>query len=144
MTTQADTMVSTDDVGSGDRIRVVLVDDRRDRRAVMRQVFEHSGVDATVVAEADSGADAVALVEQHDAQVAVVELAMPVADGMAMVAELRRRLPDLTIVVMSFATDATIKTQALAEGADAYLVKPVSAREVIAAIPSPPPVDNAG
>ena len=145
MTGQTDTMMATDEVDPDDqRIRVVLVDDRRDRRSVMRQVFEHSGVAATVVGEADTGDDAVALVEHHGAQVAVIELAMPVADGLAMVSEIRRRLPDLTIVVMSFATDASIRTQALAEGADAYLVKPVSAREVVAAIPSPPPVDVAG
>ena len=139
MTAQTETMAPTAEADAGvERIRVVLVDGRRDRRSVMRQVFEHSGIDATVVAEADTGADAVALVEEHGARVAVVELPHPLADGLLMIAELRRRLPDLAIVVISFATDNSIKTQVLAEGADAYLVKPVSAREVVAAIPTTP------
>ena len=144
MTGQTDTMVPTPEAEAPDeRVRVVLVDARRDRRSVMRQVFEHSGVDATVVAEADSGADAVALIQQHGASVAVVELPHPLADGLAMVAALRRDLPDLAVVVISFASDSEIKTQVLDGGADAYLVKPVSAREVMAAVPSVPPVDIA-
>ncbi|MGI8809477.1 MAG: response regulator transcription factor [Acidimicrobiales bacterium] len=119
-------------------VRVVLVDSRPDRRAVMRQVFEHSGVDAAVVGEADGEADAVALVEQHGAELAVVELPMPLRDGLATVAALRHRFPDLAIVVISFNTDVAVKEQALADGADAYLLKPVSAREVVAAIPATP------
>jgi len=145
MNAQTDTMAPTPEAEAPDeRVRVVLVDGRRDRRSVMRQVFEHSGVDATVVAEADTGADAVDLIEQHGASVAVVELPHPLADGVAMVAELRRGLPDLAIVVISFAADSGIKTRVLDGGADAYLVKPVSAREVMAAVPSAPPVDIDG
>jgi len=118
--------------------RVVLVDTRPDRRAVMRQVFDHSGVAASVVAEADGQTDAVALVEEHAADVAVVELPQSVADGLEIVAALRRRFADLAVVVISFNTDPAVKAQVLAEGADACLVKPVSAREVMAAVPGAP------
>lgn len=114
--------------------RAVLVDARADRRAVMRQVFEHSGLDAAVVGEADGGADAIGLVEQHRANLAVIELSLPVGDGLATIAALRHRFASLAIVVITFNTDAKVKEQALAQGADAYLVKPVSAREVVAAI----------
>lgn len=143
MTSQTDT--STDTVSpitepeaNEPRIRVVLVDARADRRSVMRQVFQHSGVDAGVVAEANSGADAIVMVEQHHADLAVVELPLPVADGVATIAELRQRFPDLAIVVISFNTDAAVKEEATAAGADAYLVKPVNARDVVAAMPSDP------
>lgn len=139
MTSQTDTLSPTSEPEeSKARVGVVLVDARPDRRAVMRQVFEHSGVDAAVLGEADGEADAIAQVEQHRADLAVVELPMPVRDGLATVAALRQRFPHLAIVVISFNTDAAVKEQAGAEGADAYLVKPVSAREVVAAIPSVP------
>ena len=120
------------------RIRVVLVDARADRRSVMRQVFQHSGVDAGVVAEANGSADAVVMVEQHHADLAVVELSLPVADGVATIAELRQRFPHLAIVVISFNSDAAVKDEVTAAGADAYLVKPVNARDVVAAMPSDP------
>jgi len=126
------------------KTRVVLVDARPDRRAVMRQVFEHSGVDAAVVAEADTGADAVPLVGRHGAQVVVVELPTPLADGLAVIGELQRQLPHVTIVVISFAGDSSIKEKALAAGADAYLVKPVSAREIVAAVPITAPLEDVG
>ena len=143
MTSQTDTSSDTvsaitEPEADAPRIRVVLVDARADRRAVMRQVFQHSGVDAGVVAEANGGADAIVMVEQHHADLAVVELPLPVAAGVATIAELRQRFPDLAIVVISFNTDAAVKQEATAAGADAYLVKPVNAREVVAAMPSDP------
>ena len=139
MSNQADTITPAPEQESGPTgARVVLVDARPDRRAVMRQVFEHSGVAASVVAEADSQTDAVALVAEHAADVAVIELPQPVADGLATVAALRKGFPDLAVVVISFNTDPAVKAQVLAEGADAYLCKPVSAREVMAAVPGAP------
>lgn len=139
MTSQTDTLPTTSEPEAKEpRTRVVLVDPRTDRRAVMRQVFEHSGVDAAVVAEANGGADAIGLVEEHHADLAVVELPLPVADGLATIAALRQRFPDLAIVVISFNTDGAVKGQATAGGADAYLVKPVNAREVVAAMPGDP------
>jgi DNA-binding response OmpR family regulator len=118
--------------------KVVLVDGRPDRRAVMRQMFEHSGLDARVVGEADGAPDALALVEEHNAELVVIDLPSPVKEGMDAVAALRGRFANLAIVVSSFNTDAAVKAQATEMGADAYLVKPVSAREVMAAIPSGP------
>ncbi len=135
MTSQTDTMTPTSEPEANEvGTRVVLIDARPDRRAVMRQVFEHSGVDAAVVGEADGEAKAIALVEQERADLAVIELPLPVAQGLAIITALRSRFPDLAIVVISFNTDAVVKEQAVASGADAYLVKPVSAREVVAAI----------
>ena len=137
MTSQTDTMTPASEPEANEiRTRVVLMDARPDRRAVMRQVFEHSGVDAAVVGEADGEADAIALVERQRADLAVIELPLPVAQGLAAIIALRARFPDLAIVVISFNTDAAVKKQAVASGADAYLVKPVSAREVVAAIPA--------
>ena len=62
----------------------------------------------------------------------MVDLWAPVQDGLDVVAALRARFPALLILVCSFNRDAAIKVRALASGADAYLPKPVSAREVLA------------
>lgn len=137
MTSRTDTLPPSSEPEANEvRTRVVLIDARADRRAVMRQVFEHSGVDAAVVGEADGETDALAVVGQHKADLAVVELPVPVTEGVGIITALRARFPDLAIVVISFNTDTTVKEQAQAAGADAYLVKPVNAREVVAAIPA--------
>ena len=118
--------------------RVILVDARPERRAVLRSVMEHSDAPATVVGEADNEADAIREVEQHAADLVIIDLQPPVQDGLAAIGALRSRFPPLVILVCSFSPTDTMKQQALAAGADAYLLKPVSGREVMAAMRDAP------
>lgn len=120
-------------VPAPDATRLVLVDARPDRRAIMRHVFEHSNIGATVVGEADDQADAVAVVADQGADLVAIDFTSAVDEGMETVAALRDGFPDLTIVVCSFNTDASTRARALERGADAFLAKPVSARQVMAA-----------
>jgi CheY-like chemotaxis protein len=118
------------------RPRVVLIDSRSERRAVMRRVVEQAlGVD-TVVAQVGSEAEAVAAVERRLADAAVVEIQMPVADGLSVIAALRAVRPSLLIVVCTFHADRHTKEQAAEAGADSYLVKPFSARDLRRAVHS--------
>ena len=133
MTGRTDTATATaEDACEAATSRVVLVDARPERRAVMRQMFEHSDVVATVVGEADSLADAVVAVEQHGAELVVIDMRPPVQDGLDTVAALHDRFPALVILVCSFNSDPAIRRRALDEGADAYLFKPVSAGQIMA------------
>jgi CheY-like chemotaxis protein len=118
------------------RPRVVLIDSRSERRAVMRRVVEQAlGVD-TVVAQVGSEAEAVAAVERRLADAAVVEIQMPVADGLSVIAALRAARPSLLIVVCTFHADRHTQEQAAGAGADSYLVKPFSARDLRRAVHS--------
>jgi DNA-binding NarL/FixJ family response regulator len=117
---------------------VVLVDARDDRRSVMRQLVERIGT-ATVVAEADSRDQALLLVGQHGADAVVVDVRMPVAEGLATIAALRQLSTALGIVVCSFDLDQGTADRALAEGADICLAKPVRPQDVQAAFENLPP-----
>jgi DNA-binding NarL/FixJ family response regulator len=140
MTGSAGTVTSTvEDAPRSAATRVVLVDARPERRAVMRQMFEHSDVAATVVGEANSQTDAVVAVQHDGADLVVLDLQEPVQDGLDTVAALHARFPALVILVCSFNSDVAIKRRALDEGADAYLVKPVGARQVMATMQGVPP-----
>jgi DNA-binding NarL/FixJ family response regulator len=92
-----------------------------------------TGLVADDVGEAGSSAEAVDLLDRSDRDVAVVEIQMPVPEGLETIAALRRRSSDLRIVVCSFQCDAATKEQALAQGADTYVDKPVNA-EALAAV----------
>lgn len=139
MTSQTDTVVPIDEQEAESAgTRVVLIDARPDRRAVMRQMFEHGGTDAAVVGEADGEADAIALVERHLAALVVIDLPLPARGGLDTIAALRARFPELAIVVSSFNTDPETRKAAVDKGADAYLVKPVNVRELLAAMPKAP------
>lgn len=114
--------------------RVVLVDARPERRAVIRTLLEHSDIAASVLGEAGDEAEALATVEQCRADLVIMDFQAPVQDGLDAVAALRARFPALVILVGSFDADAAIRGDALAAGADGYVLKPFSARDIITAM----------
>jgi CheY-like chemotaxis protein len=106
-------------------LRVALVDSRPERREVMRHVVEGGVTGAVVVVEADTADDAVAGIAAHEVKIAIVEIQMPVEDGLCTVAALRQSYPGLGIIVCSFRSDAGIQAEARLLGADRYFGKPV-------------------
>jgi len=111
-------------------VRVVMIDDRHDRRQLMSYVVEQAGDDVTVVGYADGPVSAVEAVDRLKANAVVLEIQLPVTQGLDTISALRDDFPDLRIVVCSFHQDATTKRAALARGADAYVVKPLSPRDL--------------
>ena len=120
-------MVSTFEASeTGHLLRVLLVDARPERRELIRHLVQGTGLAEPDVEEAGSGAEAVELLDRVERDVAVVEIQMPVNQGLEAIAALRRRSSDLRIVVCSFHADPATKELALGGGADVYLDKPVS------------------
>lgn len=115
-------------------LRVLLVDARPERRELVRHLVTGTGLVADDVGEAGSSAEAVDLLDQSDRDVAVVEIQMPVPEGLETIAALRRRSSELRIVVCSFQCDTATKEQALAQGADTYVDKPVNAESLAAVL----------
>ena len=109
-------------------VRVVMIDDRYDRRQLMSYVVEQAGDDVSIVGHADGPVTAVEAVGRLNATAVVLEIQIPVSQGLDTVSALRDDFPNLQIIVCSFHHDATTKRAALARGADAYLVKPLSPR----------------
>jgi CheY-like chemotaxis protein len=112
--------------GDGSALRLMLVDTRPERRLLVRHLVESTGLAATDIGEAASTAEAIELLDHQDRDVAIVEIQMPVSQGLETIAALRSRSPGLRIVVCSFRCDSATKERALGQGADAYLDKPVS------------------
>lgn len=113
----------------GMAFRTVLVDARSERRAVMRRVVDAALGVGTVVAEVGSARDALVAMEHHHVDAVVLEL-QPLGEGIAAVAELRAAHPSIVIVVCTFHSDRATRLRALSAGADDYLVKPVSVRDL--------------
>lgn len=118
------TTVDVDRTAEG--LRVVLVDPRPERRELMGHLVASTGLAATGIAEAASAVEAMDVLDREDRDVAVVEIQMPVSEGLKAIAALRGRSSGLRIVVCTFLRDSATKALALAEGADAYLDKPVN------------------
>ena len=119
-------MTTVDAESTTEGLRVVVVDTRPERRELVRHLIASTGVAAAAIAEAATASEAVGMLDEEDRDVAVVEIQMPVSEGLKTIAALRGRSSGLRILVCSFCCDPVTKAQAHAEGADAFLDKPVA------------------
>jgi DNA-binding NarL/FixJ family response regulator len=101
--------------------RVVLVDDTEDLRNLLRIALKRAGWE--VVGEAGDGAAGIEVATAEDPDLVVLDLSMPVMDGLEALPHIRTSCPDATIVVMSGFGAAQMTERALAGGADGYLQK---------------------
>lgn len=118
-------------------VRVVAVDNRSERRQLTRLLLERS-FRPDEIAEADSKDSAVDLVRRLHPGLVVLEIQMPLQEGLATISALRRLSPSPRIVVCSFLRDKDTIQRVLDQGADAYLTKPVSSAVLEASLASGP------
>jgi len=114
-------------------IRVLLVDDHTVVRQGLR-MFLSLDSELTIVGEAVNGADA--LQKAHDLQpdVILMDLMMPVMDGITAIGILRRDLPDIEIIALTSVLEDTSVFNAMCAGATGYLLKDTEAEELCRAI----------
>jgi two-component system response regulator DesR len=103
-------------------IRVLLVDDQAVVRRALRTRL-HLEPDLEVIGEAATGREALALAQTLRPDVVLMDLAMPVMDGIAATAALGRALPRSAVVILSIYDDAGTREQAAAAGAVAFVEK---------------------
>jgi DNA-binding NarL/FixJ family response regulator len=103
-------------------VRVLLVDDDRDFLESLRPLIEHQPV-LTVAGTAENGLDAIELADELEPDAVVIDLHMPVVDGVTAVARLRKDHPNLCLIALT-GDPATELHEAVTEaGADAVLMK---------------------
>lgn len=112
--------------------RVVVIDDTPDLRDLLRIALERSGY--VVVGEAGDGRAGIDVVRDQRPDVVLLDLSMPVLDGLEALPSIRRLLPQGTIVVLSGFGPTTMSERALARGADGYVQKGAPLRSIIESI----------
>jgi DNA-binding NarL/FixJ family response regulator len=114
-------------------IRVLLADDQALFREGLRTLLStHPGVE--VVAEASNGEEVIALTERSAPDVVLMDLRMPVLDGIQATARMRDRWPDIPVLVLTTFDDDASLFGALRAGAAGYLLKDVSSETLLSAI----------
>jgi len=114
-------------------IRIVLADDHTVVRKGLRLLLENQP-DFTVVADAADGREAVALVELHTPDVVVMDVAMPILNGIEAARQICAKMPQTSIVFLSMHADEGYVLKALKSGARAYLLKDSADHDLIAAV----------
>jgi len=116
-----------------DELRVLLGDDHTVLRQGLRKILEDRR-DWRVVAEAGNGRDAVREAIELNPDVAVLDIGMPLLNGIEATRQIIRRAPTVRILILSMHSDQAYVTQAVQAGARGYLLKESAGSELIAAI----------
>src|SRR5215204_3060984 len=108
---------------------VLLVEDTEDNRFMMRRLLEMAGYR---VIEAMNGEEAVKLAEKESPQLILMDLSLPVIDGLA-ATRLIRKLPDFKstpIIAVSAHDTSDFQSEAIAAGCNSYVTKPIDFNEL--------------
>jgi signal transduction histidine kinase len=117
-------------MNSAEQLRVAIVDDTPDLRLLLRVVLE-SQPGFLVVGEAGDGAQGLELISRERPDLVLLDLAMPVMDGLEAVPLILASAPDTRIVVLSGFESERMAAPALAAGAHAYLQKGATPDEIV-------------
>jgi DNA-binding NarL/FixJ family response regulator len=116
-----------------DQKRVLVVDDHALLRTGVANIIS-AEPDLRVIAEAANGLEAVEAYQQHRPDVTLLDLRMPVMEGVEAVRQIRARDPQAKVIVLTtYDADEDI-SRALKAGAKAYVLKDISADGLIACI----------
>jgi DNA-binding NarL/FixJ family response regulator len=114
-------------------IKVLLADDHAVVRAGIRLFLERAG-DIQVVAEADDGEMAKALIQQHLPDVAILDIQMPKASGIEVTRWVRANLKGVGVLILSAYDDDPYIMAVLQAGANGYVLKTAPPSEIIRAV----------
>jgi DNA-binding NarL/FixJ family response regulator len=114
-------------------IKVLLADDHSIVRAGLRRIVEESG-DMTVVAEAADGKEALRLAHTTQPDVAVIDISMPVVDGLEVITRLQHDHPDLPVLILTMHEEQQYVVRAIEAGAMGYVTKQAAPEQLVTAI----------
>jgi len=114
----------------GDRIRVLIADDHLIVREGLRLLLE-TAPEVTVVGEACNGTEAVEMARRERPDVVLMDLSMPVVDGIEAIARIRAEETETTIVILTTYADDELIRRGLRAGALSYLLKDTDRRTLV-------------
>ena len=126
---------ATNQPGAPTRARIVVVDDSRTQAAMLRQLLQRNGYE---VITAFDGQQALQAVDEHQPDLVIADIVMPVMDGYAMCRALKADaiVAQTPVILLTALHDATDIVRGLQAGADYYLTKPYQSDYLLATVES--------
>jgi DNA-binding NarL/FixJ family response regulator len=116
------------------KIGVVIADDNPVFRRAFLEILRGNGAGIRVVAEAGNGEELLAFARTTPADVYVVDIEMPVLNGIEAVERLLRERPGSRVVILSMYRDRVLVERAFRAGARGYVLKENAAEDIVPAI----------
>jgi DNA-binding NarL/FixJ family response regulator len=114
-------------------IRIIFADDHEIVRAGIKRLLSVDKV-ISIVDEGSTGSEAVELVRKHKPHIALLDILMPKMTGIEAARIIKSEFPEVFVIMLSAFEDAEHLDQALSAGADGYLSKEISAKDLNASI----------
>jgi two-component system, NarL family, response regulator NreC len=115
------------------KLRILLGDDHTLVRQGLRKILEEHP-EWTVIAEASNGRDVVRQTLELEPDVVVLDIGMPLLNGIEATRQIARRLPQVSILILSMHAQEAYVTQAMKAGARGYLLKDSADTDLIRAV----------
>ncbi len=116
-----------------DKIRVLLADDHTILRDGIRSLLEDEE-DMLVIGEAEDGRTAVRMACQLEPDVVLMDIAMPLLNGLEATRQIKQHCPHVQVLILSMHENEEYIRQVLATGAMGYILKDAAARDLLGAI----------
>jgi two-component system, NarL family, response regulator LiaR len=116
-----------------EKIRLLLVDDHVVVRQGLRMVLALEP-DLEIIGEANNGQEALGLIKKLNPQVVLMDLLMPVMDGVSAIRAIKKDYPDIEVVALTSVLEDRLVIDAVEAGAAGYLLKESGPEELIEAI----------
>lgn len=120
-------------VAAPETINVVIVDDEKFVRGALRTYLSQVS-DILVVAEGENGADAIRLAHEVHPDVILIDIQMPVMDGIAAIRQIVADMPEIRILVVTGHISDIYLKAALIAGASGYVVKDAEPERIVTAV----------
>lgn len=112
---------------------IILADDHEVVRAGLRRLLSYDKT-MTILDEASNGEAAIEIVKYHKPDIALLDIMMPLKDGIEATKQIKKDVPNTSVVMLTAFEDSAHIERALAAGADGYLSKDINAKDLVASI----------
>ena len=114
--------------------RILLADDHTVVRDGLKAVVQKLDPDIVVVNEASNGREALELAEQTPADIYLLDISMPVLNGIETTVRLLKQDPSVKVIILSMYKDKVLVEKAVRSGARGYILKESATEEIVKAI----------
>lgn len=121
------------ELSGGDVIKVAIADDHALFRAGVKTALSMKK-DVQLIAEADNGMQLLNLLKHLEPDVILLDIQMPIMDGISTLPEIRKLYPEVKVIILSMHDDASVISKMMEIGANSYLTKNSDSESIYQAI----------